>query len=678
MIRPEETVACPPDSWVYPLALRDAVQFHGRNRAWAERQAHRLPQSFQAHVLAGWDERYGIPHSEKNGSIVARANVYAVDAVADFGDARAGSAYDEGMITERADNYARLCSRMKSRERRAEFVASFGIEPPEGPRMTPASASARMDDPRWWRRQLRKVWTRAAEDAMRRAGIIRKGRAAYASDEAVRHKANRERRTREWMEQRVMVNGEGEQLELLSLHEKSLANPALRRGEFMTRMRGFEEIARDLGHVALFFTLTAPSAFHAQHSGGGVNQAWEAAARPRVRDAQAWLRKQWAKARAKLARLSILYYGFRVAEPHHDATPHWHMVLFSSPAGADTLRTVLRGIWLREYADERGASEHRIKCEAINPERGSATGYIAKYVAKNIDGAGAIGDAVSDETGESVSSGVARVAAWASVHGIRQFQQIGGPPVGLWRECRRVRERTDNPDIERARAAADAGKWREFIDALGGLERAKKRVHSVREKYQRLCVVTPENAHEFPRVWMDKADPKREDAHGREVIAATCYGELAQRRPCGVVAFGLLGRWATLDTRRHRWRIEKSAPGSPQGEGHHARKISGSPCMTGTAAVLRSDSSPRSGVRSDLGPVAITVRRPELEAAEVQRAKDAQADEMAGRQWRRSYAERPDRPPKPDELERIANKARAISTPATNPERFGPHVRRKQ
>lgn len=373
-------------------------------------------------------------------------------------------AFDEQQIRDYADNYARTCFKLPDLARRADFARSVGVEPPEPKKdMTAASACARLDDPQWWRRRLRAAWTRRAENVMREVGIVRKRREAYASDDAVRARAGQASRGRQFLENHEAVNERGEQLNLLKLAEHSTANPAVRRAEFMTRVAGFEEIAREGGHVAQFWTLTTPSAFHAWKADGDKNDAF---ARFLVRDGQAWLCKQWARVRAKLKRLSILFYGFRVAEPHHDGTPHWHLLVFCRPRDAETIEKVIRDYWLKEYADEKGAQKHRVKLKTIDPEEGSAAGYIAKYVSKNIDGAGAIGQEIDFETDGPVVDGVRRVHAWAALHGIRQFQQIGGPPVGLWRELRRLTEPSRDDGIERARACADVGDWAGFIWAL--------------------------------------------------------------------------------------------------------------------------------------------------------------------------------------------------------------------
>nr|PZN17840.1 MAG: hypothetical protein DIU80_23790 [Chloroflexota bacterium] len=279
----------------------------------------------------------------------------------------------------------------------------------------------------------------------------------------------------------------------------------------------------------------------------------------------------WAgvRERAKSKGLLVLEVGFRIAEPHHDGTPHWHCLFFVPANHVQTLRKVIRDYWLSEYADEPGASEYRVKFEAIDDSKGSAAGYVAKYVSKNLDGAGEIGEAEDLETGESVASNIARVDAWASLHGIRQFQQLGGPPVGLWREARRLRDPVADADIERARAAADRGDWRAFCYAVG--DGAK--------------LLSRKTALKFERV---------------ETGELNKYGECRAAR-----IVGLRYCSSVVITRPHRWRIErKGAACIPAAEKRRGCEVGCAPARRPSG--LSSSRVARSAAR--LGPVAITVR----------------------------------------------------------------------
>jgi hypothetical protein len=243
----------------------------------------------------------------------------------------------------------------------------------------------------------------------------------------------------------------------------------------MTRLRGMDELAEQQNLVADFYTLTLPSKFHAMHVAGGFNANFNGAT---VRDGQSELRKLWVLARARIAKRGIFCFGLRVAEPHHDGTAHWHMVLYSLESDREALRGMLRKLWLSVDGTEPGANQHRIKIMACDRNIGPPAGYLAKYISKNIDGFKAGIDTeenpdANPDTQEIESKTMAsaeRVLTWARVHGIRQFQFFGTAPVGLWRELRRVREPVpESADIEAARVPADAGDWAGFVSAFGGV-----------------------------------------------------------------------------------------------------------------------------------------------------------------------------------------------------------------
>ncbi|MDK1262746.1 replication endonuclease [Cronobacter sakazakii] len=263
----------------------------------------------------------------------------------------------------------------------------------------------------------------------------------------------------------------GERISLLDKYDGSVANPAIRRCELMTRIRGFENICNELGYVGEFYTLTAPSKFHATTKAGYRNTKWNGAS---PADTQRYLTGLWARIRAKLHRDDIRIFDIRVAEPHHDATPHWHMLMFMLPEDVDRVRAVIARYAREEDHHElksEKARKARFHAEAIDPDKGSATGYVAKYISKNIDGY-ALDDERDDESGEMLRETAPAVSAWAARWRIRQFQFVGGAPVTVYREQRRMAdaETAKGLSVEFALVhdAADAGDWAGYVNAQGG------------------------------------------------------------------------------------------------------------------------------------------------------------------------------------------------------------------
>ncbi|PVZ87921.1 replication endonuclease [Serratia sp. S1B] len=329
---------------------------------------------------------------------------------------------------------------------------------------------ARLESPAWWLRRLKRIHDQWREHLMIAAGYVNKKGTPYCSDPALKEwKAQKKANTEYLKAMELEDQDTGERISLIDKVVRSVANPANRRRELMTRMRGFENLADELGMVGDFYTLTAPSKYHAMHNSGHRNDKWRGA---NPRQTQKYLCSVWARVRAAWKRAGIRAFGFRVVEPHHDETPHWHLLLFMRPEDIDHARDIFCMYARWEDSEElQGvkALEARFHVQPIDKEKGSATGYIAKYISKNIDGFATDGE-LDDETGEPLKEMARRVSAWASRWRIRQFQQIGGAPVTVYRELRRLRD----PDlclpseIATARDAANQPDWAGYVMAQGG------------------------------------------------------------------------------------------------------------------------------------------------------------------------------------------------------------------
>lgn len=312
---------------------------------------------------------------------------------------------------------------------------------------------------RWWRRQVRVLQAREVEELARSWRLVHDKGQIYCSHNTVNRRRQQKARNAKLLNQLKATNQVGQEYLLSELADLQVSNPKIRRSELMVRMRGFEDLAKSQGRAGEFYTITCPSKYHSTNKGGIPNAKWNEST---VREANNYLVNLWARIRAALDRRGIDVYGFRVAEPHSDGCPHWHCLLFVEPAAVDECRTVVQRYALAEDGGEKGAADNRFKAVSIDPARGSATGYIAKYISKNIDGHG-IHD---DLYGHDAKSSAVRIEAWAACHGIRQFQQIGGPSVTVWRELRRLRDPEEGL-VEQCRVAADSADWAAFCLLMG-------------------------------------------------------------------------------------------------------------------------------------------------------------------------------------------------------------------
>jgi hypothetical protein len=385
--------------------------------------------------------------------------------------ARVDVALDDFALSQAASDHAQHCMRVRMRHAPASafeilsaYARQHGIGPPTPVRgITLAGCLNRMESPRWWRRAMRRTYSRTAEEGLRALGFVNRRASLYVSHEALALRIAQRSRNVAALSDAVATNDRNESFTLIDLASTSTSNPAIRRAELMVRCRGMEEQAKRAGYVAALFVCTLPSRFHVC-TGDHRNPNFDGSS-PRA--GHRWLCRKWERLRAQLHRRGIPIYGLRTVEPHHDGTPHWNVLIFCRPNDLTAIEGGFRRHFLlSDSPNEPGATEHRVHTTCIDPDRGGATAYIAKYIAKNVDGYRVGADYEDTDRKRAATETSVRVDAWASIHGIRQFQQFGAPPVTVWRELRRIRCGVTDGVIEHARRAADGADWAAFTSAM--------------------------------------------------------------------------------------------------------------------------------------------------------------------------------------------------------------------
>ncbi|CNL74310.1 phage replication protein [Yersinia aldovae] len=345
--------------------------------------------------------------------------------------------------------------------------------------ITSAIASlSRLVNPEWWERKLKAQRTRWREALLIAVGNVSRDMSAssYASKQAIREVFARRQSNLEYLKSCQLENIEtGERIDLIDKVMASISNPEIRRMELMSTIAGIEKYAASQKHVGMFLTVTTPSKYHPTRVIGKgdnekvqLNHRWDDEAYS-PKDGQRYLCNIWSKMRTAFKDNKLSVYGMRVVEPHHDGTPHWHMMLFCERRQRQQIIDIMRRYALKEDSDERGAAKYRFECKHLN--KGGAAGYIAKYIAKNIDGYALEGER-DHETGELLTESAAAVTAWAATWRIPQFRPIGIPSMGAYRECRHIRfislAESFDETVEAVRHAADEGDFAAYIAAQGG------------------------------------------------------------------------------------------------------------------------------------------------------------------------------------------------------------------
>lgn len=188
--------------------------------------------------------------------------------------------------------------------------------------------------------------------------------------------------TEDWLTRTIVTNLEtGEKIKLIDIIKDK---PLHQFHELQVRVIAHHIMHIENGHQPWFLTITTPSRFHASKTikNGKKKQS---IANPNFDqslhaiDAVRWLQRAWERFRALAQKITGGDWGhFGNVEPHADATPHKHLVLYCRPEHREAMhRAVFECFLYNDNPDEPGAAENRVKIEKPRSDGG-----VKKYIMK--------------------------------------------------------------------------------------------------------------------------------------------------------------------------------------------------------------------------------------------------------------------------------------------------------
>jgi hypothetical protein len=220
----------------------------------------------------------------------------------------------------------------------------------------------------------------------------------------------------------VTIADSGEQI---SAKFSDPASDAWRRAsKTYTRLKGLDTFCGKLGLKGFFVTITLPGKYHPNPANG--KRSWDGStpvdAHKRLQDTWRSFQKRYGESGGKV-------FGVRVEEPHDDACPHWHALIYIEPEReADFLSRM-------QAAFGTGCAT---KIVAIDRSLGSGASYLTKYINPHF---------VKNDDMSSLNNPKAKKAAlydaYRATWGSRSIQYFDIPGSStLWDELRRVRPKS--------------------------------------------------------------------------------------------------------------------------------------------------------------------------------------------------------------------------------------------
>ena len=272
---------------------------------------------------------------------------------------------------------------------------------------------------RWWFRKLNKKINQERELLKIAIGVVCFKNQAYASNETVNAYTRK-------------VEAEKKYLSTLSFKCKNTgvniclsdlkSSDQRRFSEFIVTSKGIEKRAKSLGLIASLLTLTLPSQYHPNPENGD-SSLWQGYTPEDGYNQLTCLTNRFNKMIHKAGLYDNSgYYSIRAIEIHHDATPHFHVLIFYRPEYKSIIKNAIRYQFSDDYFSDKSKGYNWID---INESKSSPVYYLCKqFTCSN-------GDEKSKEN--------IRISANKYIWNIKSFELTGlpGGTKTLWKNLRK-------------------------------------------------------------------------------------------------------------------------------------------------------------------------------------------------------------------------------------------------
>jgi hypothetical protein len=284
---------------------------------------------------------------------------------------------------------------------------------------------------RWWFRKLNKKINQQRELLKIAIGVVCFKNQPFSSNDAVNAYNRKLIAEKKYLSSIYFIcNKTGERICVADLK----SSDQRRFAEFLVTAKGIEKRAKSKGLVASLVTFTLPSEYHPNPIDEDSSN-WHGFSPKEGYDKLNCITNKLNK---MLHRANIYdghsYYSIRAVEPHHDATPHFHILIFYKPECKDTIKNAIRYQFCDESFNDESKAYSWID---IDENKSSPIHYLCKHFTYT--------DA-SDKNTENI-----RVSANKYLWNIKNYEFTGLPrgAKSLWKELRKNKSDVNLNAIEK-------------------------------------------------------------------------------------------------------------------------------------------------------------------------------------------------------------------------------------